>query len=88
MVNTDYTVEWINELVEELIMLGLKDHDNHGVKVSIHTGKVGVWIAEVTQHGSVLLDTCGEYVMRGHGDTIVEALNDLNSRCRVDLAVD
>lgn len=83
MVNTDHTVKWIDEFIEEL---GLKDHDNHGVKVSVHTGEGGVWIAEVTQGGSVLIDSSGEYVMRGYGDTIVEALNDLNSRCGVDLA--
>lgn len=79
MVNTDYTVKWINEFVEEL---GLKDHDNHGIKVSLHTGEGGVWIAEITEGGSVLTDSCGEYIMRGYGDTIVEALNDLNSRCK------
>ena len=83
MVNTDHTVKWINEFIEEF---GLKDHDLHGVKVSLHTGEGGVWIAEVTQHGSVLLDACEEYVMRGYGDTIVEALNDLDSRCKEDLS--
>lgn len=104
MVNTDYTVKWINEFVEELveadtcsILEHMADHDNlrvdrqykhYGVKVSIHTGEGGVWIAEVTQGGYVLIDSSGEYIMRGHGDTIVEALNDLDSRCRVDLAVD
>lgn len=85
MVNTDYTVEWISQFVEEL---NLKYHDLPDMKVSIHTGEGGVWIAEVTQGGSVLIDSSGEYVMRGYGDTIVEALNDLNSRCGVDLAVD
>lgn len=83
MLNTDYTIEWINQFVEEL---GFKDHHLHAVKVSIHTGEGGVWIAEVTEGGSVLMDSCGEYLMRGYGDTIMEALNDLNSRCGVDLA--
>ena len=82
MVNMDYTVEWINETIEEM---GLKDHDLHGVKVSIHTGEGGIWIAEVTQHGSVLLDACGEYIMRAHGDSIIEALQDLNRLCAVDV---
>ena len=77
MTDTKYIVEWINDFLEES---DLKDHDLHDVKVSIRTCDDGVWAAEITQGGAVLIDIYG-FMMRGYGDTIIEAIEKLNRTC-------
>ena len=74
--NTEHIVEWINEFLEES---NLKVHDLHDVKVSIRTCEDGVWAAEITQDGAVLIDL--DLIMRGYGDTIGEAIETLNTTC-------
>ena len=41
----------------------------------------GSWIAKITEDGHALLDRNGEFHLIAGGDTLAEALEDLDDRC-------
>ena len=68
-------MENITDLMEKL-------HDETGLPVVLSlTLEDGQWVARVTEGGYVLCDRDGELFLRSSGDTIEEALKELNRRC-------
>ena len=68
-------MENITDLMEVL-------HDETGLPVVLSlTLEDGRWIARVTEDGHVLCDRNGELFLRSSGDTIEEALEELDQRC-------
>jgi len=89
VVNMDNTNEWISQVINDHTLY----YDEHDIRVAVHTNTQKGWVAEIIdglqsdRFGDYpLLSFDGENSMRGVGDTIVEALNDLDSQCREDMS--
>lgn len=89
MVNMDYTTEWISQVINDHTLY----YDEHDIRVAVHTNTQKGWVAEIIdglqsdKFGDYpLFSFDGEDLMRSTGDTIIEALQNLNRLCGVDLA--
>jgi hypothetical protein len=59
-------------------------YDETGITVQLEWyHSAGTWIAKITEDGHALLDRNGEFHLIAGGDTLAEALEDLDDRCAV-----